>query len=579
MIAKVSPGQADLKRMAQAVGRALFPALAASLVLFSTAVHGQTADDSRPRADAHAAQAAFERFRVARLPWSWEPASGSCDEIVGRFCYRHESGSDDPLPAEPEGVAEARDSLLARLDAAGGADPADGWIAGQRVRYRIEAGRAAEAVAMAAECAAAEDWWCAALEGAARHAVEDFAGTERAFDRALAAMPPAERARWEDVEPLLDGDSRALWRGLGPGGRAAFAARLWWAADPLWSVPGNERRAEHLARRAWDRMQEGAASAYDVSWGRDLSELLVRYGWPAAWELARGELGRLGGAGRPPVVARDPPGAKRFVPMLAAIADPAAAAPADWPLDDPSPRASYAPSYAERFVALDPQVARFRRGSGAVLVVGWELSEDDLPGDSLDDPGAGARAALFASEGPDRPFVEARGTRGPAGGALSLLVPWARAVVGVKARIAGLAARWRGGMELPAGSADLPALSDLLLLTSPDYLPATLEAAIPLARGSTVADSGERLGIFWEAYPLLPGATGPVTVTVSVRARQAEPGALRWREELPRETRVVPRAVALELPALSPGRYAVEVEMTWPGTAPRRARRELIIRD
>ncbi|HJR52972.1 MAG TPA: hypothetical protein VJ982_04575, partial [Gemmatimonadota bacterium] len=272
----------------------------------------------------------------------------------------------------------------------------------------------------------------------------------------------------------------------------------------------------------------------------------------------------------------DPPGAKRFVPMLAAIADPAVAAAADWPLDDPSPRASYAPSYAERFVALEPQVARFRRGAGAVLVVGWALSEEDLPADSLGDPGAGASIALFASEGPDRPFVEARGSGEPARGSLSLAVPWARAVVGVEARVAGFVGRWRAGMELPAGATDLPALSDLLLLTSSDHLPATLDAAIPLARGSTVAASGERLGIFWEAYPP-PDPTGPVTVTVVVRAREAEPGALRWSEALPRQTRVVPRAVALELPALPPGRYAVEVEMAWPGAAPRRARRELTI--
>src|SRR5688500_8082505 len=475
LIAKVSPAQSDLKLVALAIGLALVPA----------AVRGQTTDEREALSEARAAQAAFERFRVARLPWSWEPASGSCDEIVGRFCYRHEGGSDDPLPAEPEGVAAARDSLLDRLDAAAAEDPSDLWIAGQRVRYRIEGGRATEAVALAEECLA-EAWWCRALEGAARHAAEDFAGAERAFERALAAMPALERERWEDVGPLLDGASRAIWRSLGPGARAAFAARLWWAADPLWSVPGNERRAEHLARRAWDRMQEGAASAYDVSWGRDLSELLMRYGWPAAWELAREDVGRLGGAGRPPVVARDPRGAKRFVPELAAIADPAVADPAQWPLDDPSPRSTYAPSYADEFALLEPLIARFRHGSHAVLVAGWEIPEGAKPADSVISAAARASAAMFASEGPDRPFVEAGGSVGPAGGSLSLEVPWPRAVVGVETQIAGRALRWRAGMELPTGRADLPALSDLLFLSSPDDLPRTLEDAIPLARGSNV---------------------------------------------------------------------------------------------
>jgi len=568
LIAKVSPAQSDLKLVALAIGLGLVPA----------AVRGQTTDEREALSEARAAQAAFERFRVARLPWSWEPASGSCDEIVGRFCYRHEGGSDDPLPAEPEGVAAARDSLLDHLDAAAAEDPSDGWIAGQRVRYRIEGGRATEAVALAEECLA-EAWWCRALEGAARHAAEDFAGAERAFERALAAMPALERERWEDVGPLLDGASRAIWRRLGPGARAAFAARLWWAADPLWSVPGNERRAEHLARRTWDRMQEGAASAYDVTWGRDLSELLVRYGWPAAWELARGDLGRLGGAGRPTVVARDPRGARRFVPELAAISDPAVAQPADWPLDDPTPRSTYAPSYADRFVAFDPQIARFRRGSGAILVAGWEIPEGSLPADAAVSRQVRESAALFASEGPDRPFVEARGSGGRGGGSLSLAVPWPRAIVGVETRVAGLAARWRSGVELPAGRDDLPALSDLLLLASPDDLPAKLEDAVPLARGSNAVLAGERLGVFWEAYPPQGIPAGPVTISVSIQGREAHPGALRWRESLPAGASIVPRAVALDLGGLSPGRYAVEVEVTWPGVAPRRARRAITIRD
>ncbi len=145
-------------------------------------------------------------------------------------------------------------------------------------------------------------------------------------------------------------------------------------------------------------------------------------------------------------------------------------------------------------------------------------------------------------------------------------------------RLGEVAARWRAGLELPAASYDLPAVSDLLLLASPEALPTTLEAAIPLARGSTAVAPAERLGIFWEIYPPA-GATGPVTITVAVRGRGARPGALRWREDLAGVGSVVPRAVALELPALPPGRYAVEVETAWPGASPRRAVREITIGD
>ena len=119
---------------------------------------GAAAQASDPRA----AQAEFERERIARLPWSRESAVGPCDEVVGRFCYRHVAPSDRPPPAEPAEIDALRERLLAILDAAASADPADGWVAGQRVRYRIEAGRPRDAVEAAAECAA-EPWWCAAL--------------------------------------------------------------------------------------------------------------------------------------------------------------------------------------------------------------------------------------------------------------------------------------------------------------------------------------------------------------------------------------------------------------------------------
>jgi len=552
---KVSRGKRDLKL--------------AALALAIAVASGETATAAQER-DPRRAQAAFERARVARLPWSRDPGSGPCDEIVGRFCYRHEAGAERPAPPEPTGVAGARDSLLALLDAAASRNPGAGWVLGQRVRYRIEAGRAVEAVAVATECGA-EPWWCAALEGAAHHAAQQFAAAELAFDRALAAMPPGERERWTDLEPILDAVSRRIWRELAPGAREAFARRLWWAADPLWSVPGNERRTEHLSRHVWDRMQEGAASAYDVAWGADLRALLLRYGWPAWWERIRSDLGRLGGGGRPGVVAHDPPGAKRFVPALAAIADPAVAVAAEWPIDDPSPPATYAPSYARRFVSLEPQIARFRRQDGAIVAVGW------APPESLAADSRSLALTVLASEGPDRPFVAESVRVSADGGSLAIAVPWPRAVLGVEVRGAALAGRWRAGVELPAAGSRRPAISDLLLLASPAILPASLAEAIPLARGSSLAAPGERLGVFWEAYPPEGAAEGPVAIALAIRDQEGEPGALRWSETFPAGERVVPRAVALRIPVLRPGDYVLQVEIVWPRAGARRALRAFTI--
>jgi len=536
--------------------------------------------------DARAAQAAFERARIARLPWSMEPAGGPCDEIVGRFCYRRASGSERPPPPEPAGVPALRDSLLEVLDAAAAAAPSDGWIAGQRVRYRIEAGRANDALEVAGACRA-EAWWCAALRGAAHHAAGDFAAAERAFDQVLAAMPAAERDRWSDLAPILDARARRLWRELGPGARAAFAGRAWWSADPLWSVPGNELRAEHFARRVQDRMQAEAASAYGVAWGADLEELLVRYGWPVAWERVREGVGRLGGGGPPGIVAHDPPGARRFMPSLAAIADPAAAEAEAWGLEDPAPRATYAPSYARGFLPLAPQIAAFRRAAGTILAVGWALPADSVAA------GATVTAAVLASEGPDRPFAEVRSAGRRPRGALALRVPWPRAVVSVEVLGGNAAGRWRGGIELPMARRDLPAVSDLLLLEPGPSLPATLDEALPRARGQATAAPGESLPVFWEAYPAPATRAGPATIALAIRpapaglgtrlaralgARRPATGAeLRWSETLAPGA-AAPRAVELALPDLSPGDYLLELEISWPGGGVSRASRRVTIR-
>jgi hypothetical protein len=569
-IRKLSRADRDLKRAALATTFGL--ALTGPL-------HAQAPD---PRA----AQAEFERARIARLPWTREPPGGPCDEGGGRFCYRRESATDRPPPSEPAGLPALRDSLLAVLDAAATSSPGDPWIAGQRIRYRIEAGRAREAAGLAASCVT-DPWWCAALEGAALHGAGDFVAAERAFDRALAGMPDAERERWTDIAPILDPPSRRLWRGLGAGAREAFARRVWWSADPLWSVPGNELRSEHLARRAWNAMQEGAASAYGVPWGADLEELLLRYGWPVAWERSREEVGRLGGAGLPGVVARDPPGARRFVPALAAIADPAVADAGDWGLDDPAPRATYAPAYARRFLRIEPQIAAFRRGAEAVLAVGWALPADSVA------TGAIVTGAVLAAEGPDRPFADVRSASGRPRGSLAVRVGGPRAVVSVEALGGGVAGRWRGGVELPGARSELPAVSDLLLLTAGASLPATLDEAVPRAREESAARPGEGVPIFWEAYPAPGFPGGSATFALSIRPgpaglgtrlvralglRSGPAGAeLRWTEDLP-PAAVVPRAVRLELPELAPGDFRLELEVRWPGGAVSRVSRTVSIR-
>src|SRR2546425_999725 len=161
----------------------------------------------------------------------------------------------------------------------------DAWIAGQRVRYLVESGRTGDAVRAAEACRAA-GWWCWALGGLALHAAGEYPAADSAFDAALALMPAEERCQWSDLSSLLEGDLRKRYRALPCEERDRLGARLWWLARPLLSQAGNDRRSEHFTRLMVVRLMRGARTAYGLSWGGDLAEITLRYGWPRWWAQA-----------------------------------------------------------------------------------------------------------------------------------------------------------------------------------------------------------------------------------------------------------------------------------------------------
>ncbi len=251
-----------------------------SLSLISLVLTTQS-DSAALLRHARRAQAEFERIRVLQLPFASAPPVAECDERIGRFCYWHDA-SPDSLPAEPAAVGRGRERLLRVLDSAARAMPGDDWLAGQRVRYLVDAGRTGEALAAARDCRAVR-WWCEALEGFARHAAGDFPGADSAYRSALLDMPADERCRWTDLSAVLAEPLRRRYRRLACEERAAFEARLWWLAQPLLARSGNDRRTEHFARRTMAHLLRHAASPYGTLGGEDLTELIVRYGWPERW--------------------------------------------------------------------------------------------------------------------------------------------------------------------------------------------------------------------------------------------------------------------------------------------------------
>lgn len=510
---------------------------------------------------ARAAQEAFERFRIDHLPRSFGGTDHRCDEVVGRFCFWHDD-EDDPWTPPPEhpGIGLARRELIARLDSVAHRLPGDGWTAGQRVRYLVEAGDAAGALRAAAECRA-ERWWCLALTGYAHHAAQTFAAADTAFDAALRDMPREERCQWTDLSPLVERPP-ASYRQESCEERAGTERLVWWLADPLYLVPGNERRTEHYARHVMNRMQAGARSGYGVRWGDDLRELLLRYGWPIGF--TRNESRRSIDATGTSVTAHHDPVSRRFLP------DPDLGE-----LDPDRPRSSYAPPYAASVEELEPQIAVFRRGDSAVVVAGYDLSR--APRFPSGVPVRVEAALVVVADPQAEPIVARQHGSGPVD-VLALISPGQPGLISVEALARADTIRaYRARERLPvAQPPNEIGVSDPLLLRvgDEDSLPVSLEDAIPEARGSARIPSGQRLGLFWEMYGLdrqRVGATVSLTVTktgagflrraaewAGLASRYRPSVSLSWVEP-PAAQRVHPRSLVITLPETSPGTYVLKI--------------------
>ncbi|MGH7541580.1 MAG: hypothetical protein ACRELC_11330, partial [Gemmatimonadota bacterium] len=400
-----------------------------------------------------------------------------------------------------------------------------------------------------------------------------------------------ERCAWLDLGPTLRGDGAARYDDLACAERRAFHAVFWHLADPLWLVPGNERRSEHLARRVWDRLQDDAESGYGVSWGSDLRELLLRYGWPAGWDVAwRRDPGMRTESA---VQSHREPRAQQHVARAEWVWGAEPLEIERWELDDERPRSTWAPPYG----ALRPlphQLARFRRGDTLVVVAAFD-PPDSLARCPLD-------AALFLTSATEvRASAPARPGAGAERRVFRVDTPLPdpgrgeRTLVGLEARCADWPAAARARYDLDPRPEDAR-LSGLLLLDPAEPLPGTLDAAIPRARGSSAARARDTLAVYWEWYGSAPAA-GPVSVTLSLSRegksfwrkavewigladRRDETVGLRWEERLEASASgIAPRSVTLALPDLPRGRYRLMLEIRPPRGGAATASRELLIED
>lgn len=545
------------------------------------------ADSVRALRSANSAQRRFELIRRNNLPWTHDPGSGPCDERIGRFCIWHSSGGStwEP-PPEQEPVVRGRYTLIEHLDEAARLVPGDAWIAGQRVRYLLEAGEYEAADRAARDCRSPEPGWCTALLGYALHGAGDFRGADSVFAAAIDEMPPRDRDRWTDLSAILEPGEIGGYRRLRPEERSAFETRFWWLADPLWMVDGNDRRTEHFVRHVTDRLQDRARSTEGISWGWDLRELLIRYGSPAGWERIRSSIYPIHQDTR--ILTRYPRGGRLFTPRRNFVESPHEISAEAWDINPRRGRSAYAPAYVDSILPLEHQLAVFRRGDSMRIVTALEAPTGADDSDTRFEAGL-----IFARDESSSPVVSRR--TGDGSIVLDLETRDSQGVISVEALALErrTAARARYGIGTPPLLPGQVALSDLLVLSDGAELEDELDAIVDRARPGLSFRAGEGLGLYWELYGLsrrgqelqielhlIDRNAGLLRrlVTRAGLVGERYPLVVRWREE-PVAGPFVGRALALEIPHVDPGRYAIQMTVTLPGRDPLSAEREIHVVD
>jgi hypothetical protein len=543
------------------------PCIAQPQLLQTSSTNAQLRPDSAEISErARDLQARFEARRRQLLPRFYVGTADHC-LIVGRFCEWHPRFRDYAVPDEGRDIVRARAELLRELEKASAALPGDDWIMGQRIRYLVE-GHDTSAVSVARGCRATK-WWCDALLGMALHVEGDFAAADSVFAASLERMPQLVRCHWINLAPLLDDDIRGTYKKMSCAQREAVDARIWWVADPLYMVPGNERRTEHFSRLLHSALQQDAANTYGSSWGGDLAELILRFGWAEKWTQEPSDRIYIGA--KPAITGHErEPGYHFFLTQrppdsLAQIVDSV------FDIYQFPPREQYAPAYTRGFVRLDAQVARFRRGDSTKVVAAYDVSRDTLFGNRKF-----AAAVVAMGDEATSPSMS-KVDDSPAKNVLTVSTPWKEQLIGVEllANDSAGAARWRSGFaEVPLDSGKI-SVSDLLFVDGAPALPTDLSEAIPVAHGGTQFRRDQKIGLFWELYGTTPADSAlPISLTITpvdesllrrafraLRiAQKPSPLNIRWQENGAAGV-LSARSVLLDLSLVPAGRYAVKLEV------------------
>ena len=444
--------------------------------------------------------------------------------------------------------------FLERLKEAALGDPDDPVAIAQAVYGHARLRRTATAVDLAMECASIE-WWCDLLRGLAHQRRGMPTQAEEYFRAGLAGADPELACRLTGIGELLTRPDRRDYDDLDCSARKGFEARFWWLADPMFSMPGNDRWAEHVHRRLEMVLHE------PILWVQSIGEHplsheagVVRRGQFDSWSWTR--------AGRLERWTSFRAARYRFTPA-GALADGLQAL--HYELDADRSDEGYTPMTYGPVAELPVQFARFRQSDSLVVAAAADLEGVPL---------GPSRTVLVASDGPDSWQVVLGPVSGRERPVFAAMLAAAPVVVSVEAmddhRAAGRARR--AFLPLPA---DGLVASDVLLLdASGAELPESREEALALMLGETTLAPVAEVSVYWEIYGAEEGE--PIRIAVSLPG--GEPGLLTrmlrrigirteegaaevtWTEQA--TAPVHPMALSLDVSNLEEGDYELRIAMT-----------------
>ena len=524
-----------------------------------------------------------------------------------------------------EPLRREREVLIRTLAEAHAKTPKDDWITGQYVRFSIDQ-RSPTRLLQAAQSCQGSDELCARYLGLAQHHANDFAAAEVSYRHAdslgRSRMRP-DTAGCMDKETLLvlEHDDLDEAIKLDCTGQRAFEERMWWLADPLWSVKGNERYVEHNSRRVhatlravlnrderyvWERLGGGAA----------MRELVIRYGWPGYtyWPGAvfEDEVTKVRDVMVPTRFVLPPYTAKEYsydrtalVPTGKALRNPFTAHVEDFQLVLPDgkeqdqwwPREHMMLWTKIQPMAI-PQEVQWRRDTSILYSMAVDNAVSGLDA-VVTDP---SPAALMASTGRDdiRKLFETTVTLGQTlrmDGEYSSR-PFVISVEVNARSIREPARRLRYGVNPPSTLSEMKAgdfaLSDPVILQLPSRmatLPNTATAVKPYMAGSTDIGRTDNVALYWESYGFAPtdsvnlelkinrrddvnvarrigSAIGLVSdLRDSVSIKWSEPDARNGGAVIPGVKSTIGRTVSVDLKSLPPGEYVATIVIRRGGTA------------